>query len=299
MGDAQMADGSGAGKAAMWMMGAVLGFSAMAIAGREVSHLHDTFEIMAVRSAVGLGLVLSITALRGRLSHISPRNLSGHILRNIVHFTGQNLWFLGLTMIPLAQLFAIEFSAPLWVLIFAPFLLGERFTAMRFVAAGVGFAGILIVTRPFTEPMSLGVLLAAGAAVCFALTGIVTKRLTRDVSIESILFWLTFLQLIFGLTAAFWDGEVHIPDATTLPWLVLIGAAGLLAHLSLTSALRLAPASYVMPIDFLRLPLIAVVGALVYGEALDPYVLLGGGVVVFGAWLNLWSEKPARKRRLG
>jgi drug/metabolite transporter (DMT)-like permease len=277
-------------KAALWMIGAVFSFSAMAVAGRQVSHLHDTFEIMTLRSMVGLALVLAVTAARGRLHKISGQALGGHILRNVVHFTGQNLWFLALTMIPLAQLFAIEFTSPLWVILLAPLVLGERFTQMRLLAAAVGFLGILIVTRPFGAPLGLGVVAAAGAALCFAMTSIVTKRLTRKVSMESILFWLTLLQLLFGLIGTFWDGVVHWPSSVTLPWLVLIGCAGLMAHLSLTSALQLAPASYVMPIDFVRLPVIAIVGSLLYAEPLDPYVLLGGAVVVFGAWLNLRSE---------
>jgi drug/metabolite transporter (DMT)-like permease len=112
--------------------------------------------------------------------------------------------------------------------------------------------------------------------VCFALTGITTKVLTRRESIVSIMFWLTLLQLVFGAALALWDGVVRWPTAASWPWLVLIGVTGVVAHFCLTSALRLAPASFVMPIDFARLPLIAVAGAVLYGEAIDAAVLAGG-----------------------
>ncbi len=277
-------------KAALWMGLALISFSAMAVAGREVSSRHDTFEIMAVRSLVGFILVVMVAGGVGALGQVSRQRLGGHGLRNILHFTGQNLWFFALTLIPLAQLFAIEFTAPLWVILLAPLVLGERFTPMRLVAAALGFAGVLIVTRPFGTVPGIGVLAAGAAAICFAMTSILTKRLTREVTLVSILFWLTLMQFIFGTIGAFWDGAVQWPDRTTLPWLIVIGGAGVLAHLSLTSALRLAQASYVMPIDFARLPLIAVIGALFYAEPLDPFVLIGGGVIFFGVWLNIRSE---------
>lgn len=277
-------------RAALWMTGAIASFSAMAIAGREIGGAHDTFEIMAARSAVGLGLVLVIGGLRGQLGQITARRLPGHLLRNLVHFTGQNLWFWALTLIPLAQLFALEFTMPIWVLLLAPFLLGERLTRARGIAAALGFAGILIVARPDPTALNPGVLAAAASAVCFALTSILTKRLTADEPVIGILFWLTLIQLVLGLGAAGFDGQITWPTAATAPWLALIGGAGVLAHLSLTSALRLAPASFVVPIDFTRLPLIAVLAALFYGEPLDPFVLIGGAVVFVGIWINLRAE---------
>ena len=277
-------------RAALWMIGSILAFSAMAIAGKEIGTRHDSFEIMTIRSAVGFGLVLALAAATGRLSEINARNLGGHALRNIIHFTGQNLWFWALTMIPLAQLFAIEFTAPLWVVLLAAMLLGERLTQSRLLAAVLGFAGVLIVAHPDLAHLNLGVLAAAAAALCFATTNVVTKKLTRGISILCILFWLTLMQFFFGLTAALADGVFHLPTASTLPWLCVIGLAGVSAHYCITAALKLAPASYVMPLDFLRLPLIAVVGALFYAEPLDPYVIFGAGVIFAGIWLNIRSE---------
>jgi len=282
-------------RAALWMIGSILAFSAMAIAAKQIGTRHDSFEIMTVRSAVGFALVLALATATGRLPEINARNLRGHALRNIIHFTGQNLWFWALTMIPLAQLFAIEFTAPLWVVLLAALLLAERLTPTRLIAAALGFAGVLIVAHPDIANLNPGVLAAAAAAFCFATTNVVTKKLTAGLSILCILFWLTLMQFCFGLIAALWDGVFHLPTAATLPWLCVIGLAGVTAHYCVTAALKLAPASYVMPLDFLRLPLIAAVGALLYAEPLDPYVILGAVVIFAGIWLNIRTEiRPKR-----
>ncbi len=283
-------------KAALWMSGAIFSFTAMAIAAREISQTHDSFEIMAARSIIGLLMVLGFGLLSGQLARISTQRLSGHFWRNLVHFTAQNLWFWSLTVIPLAQVFALEFTSPIWVILLSPLFLGERLTRAKVFAAGLGFAGILIVARPDLTNLSPGVLAAAGSALGFAATSILTKRLTRGEAIITILFWLTAFQAIFGLLAAGHDGQVAWPTAQTLPWLVLIGICGVLAHLSLTTALTLAPASFVMPIDFVRLPLIAVVGALAYGEAIDPFVLGGGAVIFLGIWISIRAE--LREKRI-
>ena len=282
-------------KAALWMIGAIFSFTAMAVAAREISQTHDSFEIMAARSIIGLVLVLVIGKALGQLGHISSQRLSGHFWRNIVHFTAQNLWFWSLTMIPLAQVFALEFTSPLWVILLSPLFLGERLTLSKLAAAGLGFAGILIVARPDITNLSPGVLAAAGSALGFAATSILTKRLTRDEAIITILFWLTAFQAVFGILAATYDGHINWPTAETLPWLGLIGVCGVLAHLSLTSALTLAPASFVMPIDFIRLPLIAVIGAMAYGEAIDPFVLGGGAVIFLGIWISIRAELQKRR----
>jgi len=280
--------------AATWMLGSVVSFSAMAVAARNVSAVHDSFEILMIRSAVGFALVVAYAVVAGRWSEVTTDRLQGHFLRNVVHFVGQNLWFTALTLIPMAQLFALEFTSPLWIILLAPLFLNEALTRAKLLAAALGFLGILIATRPDIAHLSPGMLAGLGAAVCFATVNILTKRLTRGVSVLCILFWLTLMQFFFGLICAGFDGTITWPTGQTLPWLVLIGLCGVLAHLSLTTALTLAPASYVAPIDFLRLPLIAVVAALLYAEPIDPYVLIGGVVIFGGIWLNVRAQMRAR-----
>jgi drug/metabolite transporter (DMT)-like permease len=279
-------------RAALWMAGAIASFTSMAVAGRAVSVELDTFEIMLYRSAVGVVLVLLVSSLAGTRGQISTDRLGLHALRNIAHFAGQNLWFFAIAAIPLAQVFALEFTSPIWVILLAPLVLGERITRTGALAAAIGFAGVLIVTRPGVSALEVGHLAAAGAAVGFALSALFTRRLTRGTTITGILFWLTAMQLVLGLVCAGADGAIARPSPASLPWLVLIGCAGLLAHFCLTTALSIAPAAVVMPIDFVRLPVIAVVGALVYAEALDPFVFLGAAFIFAGNYLNITRGQP-------
>lgn len=277
-------------KAALWMVGAVASFSSMAVAGREVSDALDTFEIMTYRSLVGFLIVVAVLGVTGKWRHVATHRLRGHILRNLAHFTGQNLWFFAIASIPLANVFALEFTSPLWVIALSPLILAERLTPMRALAALIGFIGILIVTRPGAEPLNIGMAAAASAAIFFALTNLATKRLTQTESVLCIMFWLTLTQLVMGLLTAGIDGDIALPDARTAPWLVVIGFAGLLAHFCVTNALAIAPATIVMPFDFARLPTIAIVGMLFYDEPLEIWILVGAVVIFAGNYLNIWAE---------
>jgi drug/metabolite transporter (DMT)-like permease len=233
--------------AAFWAFGAVCCFVSMAVAGREAGQSLDTFEIMTYRSFIGIGIVVAVLLTRGGIADIRTNRLGLHALRNVFHFTGQNLWFYALTVIPLAQVFALEFTSPLWVVVLAPLILGEPLTRVRALAAALGFVGILMVTRPNPQSFEIGLLFAATAAIFFALTILLTKRLTRDNSITAILFYLTAIQLVFGLVTAGYDGDIAPPTAASFPFLFLVGCAGLLAHFCLTNALSIAPATVVVP----------------------------------------------------
>ena len=278
-------------RAAIWMIGAILSFSAMAIAGREASLSLDTFEIMMYRSFVGVIVVaVAITVLR-RWHMVSTKRLAQHGLRNMAHFTGQNLWFYAVSVIPLAQVFALEFTSPIWVILLAPLLLGEKLTRMRGIAVTLGFIGILIVARPSPATFNMGLACAAGSAIFFALTNIATKRLTRNESIWSIMFWLTTMQLIMGIIFAGWDFDITLPDAQSLPFILIIGCAGLSAHFCITNALSLAPAALVVPIDFARLPFIALLGWLIYGESVEIWLFVGAALILAGNFINIVSSR--------
>ena len=277
-------------KAVAFMTGAIASFSAMAVAGREVSFELDTFEIMMYRSFFGIVLVLALGWYFGTLGQITRRHMGTHFTRNIAHFTGQNLWFYAVTVIPLTQLFALEFTSPLWVLLLSPMVLGERLTRMRVLAAVMGFVGILIITRPWEYGISFGITTAALSAVAFAWTTLMTKKLTRTESVTCVLFYLTVMQAVFGVICAGYDGDIAIPSLTALPYVMVIALCGLLAHFCITSALSVAPATVVIPVDFARLPVIAVIGMLAYGEALDILVLAGAVLIFVGNYSNILHE---------
>ena len=284
-----------AARAALWMAGAVASFSLMAIAGREMSAELDTFEIMLYRSVVGFVLVLAFGATTARLPSARTARLGLHGLRNVLHFTGQNLWFYALATIPLAQVFAFEFTSPLWVAVLAPLLLGEAFTRARATAAVAGFVGILLVARPGVSSLEVGHAAAALAAVFFAGNFLTTKRLSRHSETTfRILFWMTLMQSVFGLITAGVDGDIAVPLGITALWILPVGICGLTAHLCVTSALHWAPASAVAPMDFARLPIIAVLGMLVYGEPLEVPVFVGGAVILAGILINIRGERRRR-----
>ncbi len=274
-------------RGALWMSGAILSFTSMALAGRIIGLELDTFEIMLYRSMIGVVIVLTIASATGHLGDIRRQKMGLHLIRNISHFTGQNLWFYAVTVAPLAQVFALEFSAPLWAMLLSALILGEALTKARVLSGLMGFVGILIVTRPGLQEFGIPQITAALCAVGFAGSAVFTRLLTRTENITSILFWLTVMQTVFGLICAGIDGEIAIPTAGAIPYIVLIAGAGLLAHFCLTTALSLAPAAIVMPIDFLRLPLIAITGALLYSEALDPFVFIGAAVIFLANYNNI------------
>lgn len=277
--------------ALLYMMGATASFTAMAVAGRELSGNLSTFEIMTYRSAIGVVIVLAVAWARGLLPDIRARRMGLHTVRNMAHFIGQNLWFYAVGLISFSQLFAFEFSVPLWVALFAPIFLSEKLTITRVAAAMIGFLGILIVARPDELELGPGVIAAFFCAIGFAAANIGTKMLTRTESTISIMFWLTALQLVFGLATTLYDGAIKLPDAATAPWVVVVALCGLSAHYCITTALTLAPATVVAPLDFARLPVIAVIGMLFYDEPLVALTFLGA-IVIFGAnYLNIRAEQ--------
>jgi drug/metabolite transporter (DMT)-like permease len=281
-------------QAALWMLGAIFSFTTMAIVGRELGAGFDTFEIMLYRSAIGLMIVLVLVYATGTFRQIGICEWRTHFIRNVFHFTGQNLWFYAVTVIPLAQVFALEFTSPLWVILLSPFLLGERLTLIRVIAALMGFIGILIVARPDVGSLHPGILAAASCAIFFALTYVFTKRLTQTESISAIMLYLSALQLIFGFISAGYDGDIALPNMTDMPLLGLVAACGLLAHFCITKALTIAPATVVAPLDFVRLPLIAIAAMVIYKEAIDIWVFVGATIIFAGNYLNIWVE--TRKR---
>lgn len=279
--------------AAGWMLGAILSFSAMAVAGRELSAELDTFEIMAYRSAIGFPVIAALMVWREGPGAARTAQPVRTIVRNVVHFASQNLWFFGIATIPLAQLVALEFTNPIWVALLAPFLLGESLTRAKLGAAGLGFLGVLVIAQPGVAPLGWGHAAGLGAAMGFALTNILTKRLSHTDSALSILFWMTLSQMAMGFLCAT-PGGVTLFSWTMAPWVAFTGFCGLTAHFSLTRALFLAPASVVAPMEFMRLPFIAVVGMVMYGEPIEISIFAGAGLILAGNVLNISAGRKGR-----
>ena len=276
--------------AAVWMIGTIISFTLMAIAGRAILIEINTFELMLYRSVIGLMIVSAFIAASPRgFAQLRTGIFGQHLLRNTIHYAGQNLWFYGIATIPLAQLVALEFTNPLWVALLAPAILGENLSRQRLFIVFVGFIGVLIVARPGLEPLKLGHLAAILAAVGFALTNIATRKISRRDSVLAILFWMTLLQSVFSLFLAM-PGGIPWPATSMWPWLVIMGFTGLSAHYCLGKALSMAPATIVAPMDFFRLPISALVGMSLYQEPLMATVFIGGAVILLANYLNLKNK---------
>lgn len=279
-------------RAALWMLGAIVSFSAMAVAGREIAAELDTFELMLYRSVLGLAIVAAILARRG-FTQVRTRRPGAHVLRNLFHFTGQNLWFYGVAAIPLGQLVALEFTSPIWVALLAPLLLGERLSGLRLLGAALGFAGVVVVAEPGIAPFGWGHAAGLGAALGFALNAILTRRIMGHDTVLCVLFWMTLSQTGMSLLLAL-PGGIAAPSAALLPWVAVTAVAGLTAHFSLTSALGAAPASVVAPMEFARLPVIAFLGLWLYDEPLRVAIFAGAALIIAGNILNFRAERRPR-----
>lgn len=280
-----------------WMTGTLLSFSIMAVAVRELHGPLSLFEILAVRGLCGLIVFGAIVTARGELAAAvrSPR-VGLHVLRNIVHFGATFAWAFGLTALPLATVFALEFTMPAWAAVLAVVLLGERMTRARAVAVLAGFVGVLVILRPGMQSFQPAALSVLASAVGFASAAVMTKSLTRSESTLTILLFMNAVQLPLNLLGCDPGFLAKITPAMTTP-IVALCLAGLASHFCFTNAFRAGDAILVVPLDFLRIPLIAVVGAVLYGERLDPMVFIGAVVIVGGIIWNLRQEMGNRAGR--
>jgi drug/metabolite transporter (DMT)-like permease len=275
----------------LWMVGALLSFSVMAVSIRELSRGGlSIFEILAIRSGVALLILLVLLAARPELRvHTRPRRMGLNLLRNTVHYASQYAWALALTMLPLAMVFSLEFTMPGWTALLAVWLLHEKMTPSRFGVVVLGLIGVLVILRPGIASFNPAAFLVLGAAFGYAITMITTKKLTMTETTFGIIFWMSVIQLPLSLIGSDPAVFLHLEARHILP-AVGVGIAGLTSHYCLSNAFRAGDATLVVPLDFMRIPLIAVVGWAFYGERLDIFVLLGALIIVAGVLWNLRAE---------
>ena len=275
----------------LWMVGALLSFSVMAVSIRELSRAGlSIFEILAIRSGVALLVLLTLLAARKDLRvHALPRRMGLNIFRNTVHYASQFSWALSLTMLPLATVFALEFTMPAWTALLAVWFLHERMTASRLGVVIFGLIGVLIILRPGITGFNPAAILVLLAAFGYAITMITTKQLTKTETTFGIVFWMAVIQFPLSLIGSNPNVFLQVDPRHILP-VIGVGMAGLTSHYCLSNAFRSGDATLVVPLDFMRIPLIAVVGWAFYDERLDVFVLLGAMIIVSGVLWNLRSE---------
>lgn len=278
-------------RAAGWMAVALGSFALLAVSARELLDTMSAFQILFLRSAIGLGIVVGYGLLAGEPFHRSAR-LPLHALRNVVHYAAQVCWVTAIGLLPLAVVFALEFTTPVWAALLAALVLGERLDRGRITAIAMGFVGILVILRPGYLPLDPAIVVPLLAALGFSVQLTATKALTRTDTTLTIMFYMMLCQLVLGLLPAGWTWRAIAP--ADLPWIAGVGVTGLTAHIGLTRAFQNADLTLVLPMDFLRLPLIAAVGALAYAEPLDPLVFIGAGLIVLGNYQSLRRQQRGR-----
>jgi drug/metabolite transporter (DMT)-like permease len=273
------------------MVGALTSFSVMAVSIRELSRAGlSIFEILAIRSGVALLVLLLLLLLRPELRpYALPRRMKLNFLRNTVHYASQFAWALSITMLPLAMVFALEFTMPGWTALLAVWLLHEKLTPSRIGVIVFGLIGVLVILRPGIAGFNPAAFLVLGAAFGYAITMITTKQLTMTETTFGIIFWMAVIQFPLSLLGSDPAVLFHLETRHILP-AIGVGIAGLTSHYCLSNAFRAGDATLVVPLDFMRIPLIAVVGWAFYGERLDVFVLLGALIIIGGVLWNLRAE---------
>ena len=276
-------------KAAFWMAGWLGCLLVMAVAGREATRELNVFQVMMLRSVIGLVMLSPLIHRAGGLRAMRTPHPWRHLLRNVAHYGAQFSWLMALTLIPIAQVISLEFTMPIWTALMAATFLGERVGLWKSLAVALGLIGVLIIVRPFAGTVSAGQLIAVGAALGFAISVIMVKMMTRDDSPTVIIFWMMAIQSVIGFVPALYVWQWPTPHAWM--WVMVIAFVGTYSHYCMTRALMHADATTVVPMDFLRVPLAAVLGWLVYAERVDLFTALGAALILFGNLLNLKEAK--------
>lgn len=268
----------------------------VAVGGREATRELNVFQIMEIRSVLGLAMLAPLIHLAGGIAVLRTSRLRMHASRGLLHYAGQLGWFYALTLIPLGQVVSLEFTMPIWTAILAASFLSERMTPWKIAAIVLGLVGVIVIVRPATGEINPGQLIALGAAMGFGVSMALVKSLTRTESALSILFWMIVVQSVAGFvpTLFVWTW----PSAYVWAWMGVIAVCGTFSHYCLASAMRYADATIVVPMDFLRVPLTATAGWLLYSERLDAWTVLGAALILCGNLLNLKPAAPIPGRAL-
>jgi drug/metabolite transporter (DMT)-like permease len=272
-------------KAALWMAGWLALMLIVAIAGRETTRELNVFQIMEVRSVLGVVMLYPLIRINGGVAAMRTSRPLQQVARNLIHYGAQLGWFFALTLIPLGQVVSIEFTMPIWTAILAASFLGERLTFGKIAAVVLGVIGVVVIVRPATGSIDPGQSIALGAAVGFGISVAMMKSLTRTERTLTIIFWMLVIQSAAGLFPSLYVWRS--PTAYAWGWMAVIAFCGTFSHYCMARAMLHADATVVLPMDFLRVPLTAAAGWLIYSERLDTWTVLGAALILTGNLLNL------------
>ncbi|MCY0966528.1 DMT family transporter [Parathalassolituus penaei] len=270
--------------AIFWMAGSISFFCLMATGARELSHELPIMLSLFFRSLIGVIVVGTLLLATGQRQQFFTKRPTAHAVRNLFHLAGQYGWFMGIGLLPLAQVIALEFTVPIWTTVIAALTLGERITTRKLIAVLMGICGVWVIVQPDAGSFDSASLIVLAAAVGYAISHIGTKTLSATDSSVTIVFYMCLIQmpLAFLLALPNWQW----PVGAQWFWLGVIGVSALLAHYCLTNAMRGSDVARIMTMDYLRLPAMALVGVLFYSEQLAWTLLAGGVLMVIGNLVN-------------
>ena len=280
--------------AALWMAGWLALMLFVAVAGREALRELNVFQVMEVRTIFGFLMLYPLIRMNGGFATMKTSRPLQYLGRNLIHYAAQLGWFYALTLIPLGQVVSIEFTMPIWTAILAAMFLGERMTVWKIAAIVLGVIGVIVIVRPATGEINQGQLIALGAAVGFGVSIAMMKSLTRTESTLAIIFWMLVIQSAAGFFPALYVWQW--PPASTWGWIVVIAFCGTFSHYCMARAMLYADATVVIPMDFLRVPLSAATGWLIYSERLDLFTVLGAALILSRHLLTLKAPAPVPAR---
>lgn len=263
----------------LWALCAGLSFQVANASMRALSLAIDPLQAQFLRYFVGILPLVPMIVAAGGLRRLRPESIKGQVWRSGLHTLGLILWFTALPHMPLADMTAISFTNPLFVLVGAAWLLKEPMNAARWVAVAVGFAGVLVIVGPgLNATGGWYTLLMLASAPVFAASFLVTKVLTRRDSAAVIVLWQTLLITLMSLPLALPVWVWPTPGQWGLS--LIGGIAGTAGHYCLTRSFASADISATQSVKFLDLLWATLIGWIAFGDALQPSTLLGGAVIV-------------------
>jgi drug/metabolite transporter (DMT)-like permease len=281
-------------RAALWMVAATTAFAVMIILIRLLSASFDPLQVVFFRNVFGLIAMLPWLAGHG-LGALRTRRLGLHALRATIGIVSMICWFTALSLMPLAQATALSFTAPIFASVLAVVFLGEVMRLRRWSATAIGLLGMLIIVRPDRSSIEPAALLAIASAVLGAVSPIFVKVMSRTESTGAIVTYMVLFTTPLSLVPALLVWQT--PGLAELGFAALLGLAGTLGHLCLTRALAAADATVVVPLDYLRLPTVALIAYLVFGEVPVVWTWIGGGIIAASSLYMTLRE--ARLKREG
>lgn len=282
------------GAAWPWALGAIFFFVAMIVCIRALAGSLPAGDMAFYRTAFGLLLTLPFflhgggTRVRQRLA---TRRLGLYLLRAALTYGAILAWFYAVTKLPLAEAIALNTTIPIFTTVLAALVLGERVGLARWLCVAGGFAGALVMLRPGFAAIGPAALAALGSAALYGAAGICVKLLARTEPVGRIVLYMN-LFVALAAFGPFLAGGVA-PRWADLPLVLAIGATGSLAHFCQSHAMKRADASFVAPFDFLRLPLGALAGWLLFADRVDPWIW-PGAALVFASVLVLARDEAKR-----